>query len=176
MLRRLADNGQAILCTIHQPSPQLFDTFDALLLLEQGGRTLYFGDIGDNSSTLIQYFECQGARSCAVEENPAEWVLDVTGPRATSQSGIDYSEKWRSSPERERIKSQLAQMKDDLQSKPRLQPLGGHTEFEASPLSQFLIVTHRAFQEYWRDPVYLYSKAALSVGVVSLGTHPLAMR
>ncbi|KAI0479829.1 AtrD, ABC-transporter [Xylaria cf. heliscus] len=165
LLRRLADNGQAILCTIHQPSPQLFDMFDRLLLLERGGRTMYFGDIGDNSSTLIQYFERQGARSCGTEENPAEWVLDVTGSHGSSQSGIDYFEKWQSSPEREKVKSQLAEMKEELQSKPRLQPLEFLTEFAASPLSQLLIVTHRAFQQYWRDPVYLYSKAALSVGV-----------
>lgn len=141
--------------------------FDRLLLLERGGRTLYFGDIGDNSSTLIQYFERQGARSCGAEENPAEWVLDVTGSHGDSQSGINYFEKWRSSEEIKKVKSQLAEMKEELQSKPRLQSQKLLTEFAASPLSQLLIVTHRAFQEYWRDPVYLYSKAALSVGVVS---------
>ena len=36
-LRKLADHGQAILCTIHQPSSLLFDSFDRLLLLQRGG-------------------------------------------------------------------------------------------------------------------------------------------
>ena len=39
-LRKLADHGQAILCTIHQPSSLLFESFDRLLLLERGGETV----------------------------------------------------------------------------------------------------------------------------------------
>ena len=39
-LRKLADQGQAILCTIHQPSSLLFSSFDRLLLLETGGETV----------------------------------------------------------------------------------------------------------------------------------------
>ncbi|KAK9342704.1 hypothetical protein V1522DRAFT_454590 [Lipomyces starkeyi] len=46
LLRRLANAGQSILCTIHQPSATLFEQFDKLLLLKKGGKALYFGDIG----------------------------------------------------------------------------------------------------------------------------------
>ena len=35
LLRKLADHGQAILATIHQPSGELFNTFDRLLLLKK---------------------------------------------------------------------------------------------------------------------------------------------
>jgi len=44
-LRKLADAGQAVLCTIHQPSAVLFQEFDRLLFLAKGGKTVYFGDI-----------------------------------------------------------------------------------------------------------------------------------
>ncbi|OBZ76087.1 Brefeldin A resistance protein [Grifola frondosa] len=71
-LRDLADSGQAIVCTIHQPSAELFQVFDRLLLLRKGGQTVYFGDIGERSSTLISYFERNGARKCSDTENPAE--------------------------------------------------------------------------------------------------------
>ncbi|KAI0419432.1 hypothetical protein F5X98DRAFT_372842 [Xylaria grammica] len=80
-------------------------------------------------------------------------------------SGVSYFDKWRNSSERAKVKSQLAEMKEELQSKPRLHPPELLTEYAASRLSQLLIVSHRAFQEYWRDTVYIYSKAALSVGV-----------
>ena len=52
-LRKLADQGQAILCTIHQPSSLLFESFDRLLLLESGGETVYFGDIGPDSQVEL---------------------------------------------------------------------------------------------------------------------------
>lgn len=37
-LRKLADNGQAVLSTIHQPSAILFQEFDRLLFLAKGGQ------------------------------------------------------------------------------------------------------------------------------------------
>jgi ATP-binding cassette subfamily G (WHITE) protein 2 (SNQ2) len=36
-LKKLAAAGQAVLCTIHQPSASLFNRFDNLLLLKAGG-------------------------------------------------------------------------------------------------------------------------------------------
>lgn len=55
---------------IHQPSAELFQVFDRVLLLKKGGRTVYFGDLGHNSTTIIDYFERNGARKCLHEENP----------------------------------------------------------------------------------------------------------
>lgn len=48
-LKKLAAVGQAVLVTIHQPFAQLFSQFDTLLLLAKGGKTVYFGDIGDQA-------------------------------------------------------------------------------------------------------------------------------
>lgn len=70
-LRKLADSGQAILCTIHQPSSMLIQTFDKLLLLERGGETVYFGGIGQDSHILREYFASHGA-VCPPNVNPAE--------------------------------------------------------------------------------------------------------
>ena len=70
-LKKLAASGQAILCTIHQPSSLLFESFDKLLLLESGGETVYFGDIGPDSSLLQEYFARYGA-ICPSNVNPAE--------------------------------------------------------------------------------------------------------
>ena len=69
-IRSLADNGLSILCTIHQPSAVLFQLFDRLLLLRAGGQTVFFGDIGQNSSKMLNYFERNGARECQPDENP----------------------------------------------------------------------------------------------------------
>lgn len=36
VLRKLAQTGRAIICTIHQPSKEIFTNFDSLLLLKKG--------------------------------------------------------------------------------------------------------------------------------------------
>lgn len=76
-LRKLADAGQAILCTIHQPSSVLFEHFDQLLLLKSGGRTVYFGELGHDSRTLLDYLEKNGAKRCPPKTNPAEYMLKM---------------------------------------------------------------------------------------------------
>lgn len=78
-LRKLADAGQAILCTIHQPSAVLFEHFDQLLLLKSGGRTVYFGELGHDSKNLLDYLERNGAKKCPPKENPAEFMLEAIG-------------------------------------------------------------------------------------------------
>ena len=75
-LRKLADNGQAVLSTIHQPSAILFQEFDRLLFLAKGGKTVYFGEIGKQSRTLLDYFERNGARKCEASENVSLGVCE----------------------------------------------------------------------------------------------------
>lgn len=72
-LRKLADSGQAILATIHQPSSVLFEYFDELVLLKSGGRLVYHGELGHDSRKLIDYFESNGAKRCPPNANPAEY-------------------------------------------------------------------------------------------------------
>lgn len=55
---------------IHQPSAELFQVFDRMLLLRKGGQTVYFGDLGNHAATMINYFERNGARKCEGHENP----------------------------------------------------------------------------------------------------------
>jgi ABC-type multidrug transport system ATPase subunit/ABC-type multidrug transport system permease subunit len=73
-LKKLASAGQAILCTIHQPNAALFENFDRLLLLQRGGQTVYFGDIGKDACVLIDYLRRHGA-DCPPDANPAEYML-----------------------------------------------------------------------------------------------------
>ncbi|KAL9000682.1 MAG: hypothetical protein Q9169_000718 [Polycauliona sp. 2 TL-2023] len=163
LLRKLANNGQAILCTIHQPSAVLFQEFDRLLFLASGGRTVYFGDIGENSKTMTSYFESNGSRKCGVEENPAEWMLDVIGAAPGSTNTIEWPEVWWDSPEKQQIKEQLAEMKRTLSIKPVDQEPTALYEFAETFPTQLLLVQRRIFQQYWRMPSYLYSKFLLCV-------------
>ena len=166
LLRKLAKNGQAILCTIHQPSAILLQQFDRLLLISKHGRTLYFGEIGVSSHTMISYFERNGARPCARDENPAEWMLEVTATGNSSEK--DWSVIWRDSEEYTAVKTELAKIKDKASLQPTHTNDADALEQFAAPFNaQLRIVCCRAFQQYWRTPSYLYSKAALCFFSVS---------
>ena len=114
LIRKLADNGQAILCTIHQPSAILLAEFDRLLFLQRGGQTVYFGDLGKNFTTLINYFEKYGAPKCPPEANPAEWMLEVIGAAPGSKANQDYYDVWLKSSEFQEMNLELDLMLKSL--------------------------------------------------------------
>jgi ATP-binding cassette, subfamily G (WHITE), member 2, PDR len=167
LLRRLANQGQAILCTIHQPSAVLMEQFDRLLLLANGGKTIYFGELGLNMEKLVGYFENNGSAKCPPHSNPAEWMMDVIGAAPGSRADKDWAEVWKSSPERAQTRRELANMKIDLSQRPQMLRETGYPEFAMPLWYQFLLCLHRKFQQYWRAPEYIYSKAALSTIPVS---------
>ncbi|KAK7926558.1 ATPase [Apiospora marii] len=177
LLEKLSRAGQSVLCTIHQPSAMLFQRFDRLLFLAKGGKTVYFGEIGDNSETLTSYFQRQGQGSvapCPPEANPAEWMLEVIGAAPGSATEIDWHQAWRESLEYREVQEELRRLKGDgadgRREKRRnsLATQDGRATFQefATPLwDQLLIVTRRVFQQYWRTPSYIYSKFALCISV-----------
>ena len=71
MLKREAENGMTIVATIHQPSGEVFDLFDRLIVL-QDGFTVYQGPVKD----LKNYFKRLG---CVVSSftNPADYVIKL---------------------------------------------------------------------------------------------------
>ncbi|KAF1961950.1 AtrD, ABC-transporter [Byssothecium circinans] len=173
LLRKLANSGQSILVTIHQPSSQLFQIFDRLLLLDKSGSTLYFGDIGHESSILIEYFERNGAVQCETGQNPAEWILDITGCSdvegiSTEHQSKDWCSTWADSSERQQILQRLTELNEATHELSPSRVPALQSQYAASFLHQFRLVTGRMFQEYWRDPVYLYSKMGLCASVTLL--------
>lgn len=161
LMEKLKNNGQAILCTIHQPSAMLFQRFDRLLFLAAGGRTVYFGDIGQNSHILQEYFESNGAPHCPPAENPAEWMLEVIGAAPGSKTEIDWPNVWRHSPQYAEMKSELSRMKELTRAQTQQDREAGLKEFAVPFSIQLYEVTKRNFEQYWRTPTYIYSKFAL---------------
>ncbi|KAF9562319.1 hypothetical protein EC968_005269 [Mortierella alpina] len=165
-MRKLTDQGQAILCTIHQPSSQLFGFFDDLLLLAKGGRTVYFGDLGHDSKELISYFERNGAPQCAANANPAEYILNVVNDR---RSNLNWAEIWDASKERRELLEAIKQTRkspdettgslDSLQGKHAERRL----EYASSDWQQFKHVYKRIARNYWRLPSYNFGRIAIVV-------------
>lgn len=161
-LRSLADAGQAILCTIHQPSAELFQQFDRLLLLQKGGKTVYFGDIGHQSTKMINYFERNNSRSCGPEENPAEFMLDVIGAGATAKSAQDWSELWQRSAEAEVSRTEIVEIVEHARSRGAVSA-AIKSQFATSWLYQLKELVVRDWVNHWRDPTYVMAKMSLNI-------------
>jgi ABC-type multidrug transport system ATPase subunit len=161
-LRKLADSGQAVLSTVHQPSAILFQEFDRLLFLAQGGRTVYFGDIGHNSRTLLDYFERAGVRKCGDQENPAEYMLEIVGAGGHGQTDRDWPQIWKDSPECKDVQAELERIHKEREAEP-VSEQGAGGEFAMPLTSQIYYVTIRIFQQYWRTPNYIIGKFSLCI-------------
>ena len=46
ILRKLASQGRTVICTIHQPSSQIVEMFDKILLMAEG-RTAFLGKVSN---------------------------------------------------------------------------------------------------------------------------------
>jgi ATP-binding cassette subfamily G (WHITE) protein 2 (PDR) len=162
LMRKLANHGHAILCTIHQPSAILMQEFDRLLFLAKGGCTVYFGDLGKNCQSLIDYFESHGSPKCPSNANPAEWMLHVIGAAPGSHANQDYHQVWLESREHQAVLKELDYMEKELVKLPYDSTVG-HEEFAAPLWEQYVLVTQRVFQQLWRTPSYIWSKLFLSI-------------
>jgi energy-coupling factor transporter ATP-binding protein EcfA2 len=84
VLTKIAHSGRTVICTIHQPSAEVFLAFDDLLLLKRGGEIVYFGELGDKARNLINYFQsAPGTPPCPPNSNPGTWMLEILGAGTT---------------------------------------------------------------------------------------------
>jgi ATP-binding cassette subfamily G (WHITE) protein 2 (SNQ2) len=149
-LRKLADAGQAILCTIHQPSAVLFENFDQLLLLKSGGRTVYFGDLGHDSQTLIRYLENNGAKKCKPKENPAEYMLEAIGAGNPDYKGQDWGDVWAKSEENQKLGKDIQDIVSKRRSASQNDEAKDDRPYAMPYTTQWLAVVHRNFVAIWR--------------------------
>ncbi|XP_030453705.1 pleiotropic drug resistance protein 2-like [Syzygium oleosum] len=92
-VRNTVDTGRTVVCTIHQPSIDIFEAFDELLLMKRGGQVIYAGPLGERSHKLVEYFEAlPGVPKIREGYNPATWMLDVTATSVEAQLDVDFAE------------------------------------------------------------------------------------
>lgn len=69
VLKKVANAGSSVLFTIHQPSSEIFNSFDHLILLNKG-RVMYQGAVND----VPTYFAERGHPN-PPNYNPADWIM-----------------------------------------------------------------------------------------------------
>mmetsp|Transcript_3054 Transcript_3054/g.4360 ORF Transcript_3054/g.4360 Transcript_3054/m.4360 type:complete len:456 (+) Transcript_3054:474-1841(+) len=164
-LKRIAQSGRAVCATIHQPSVSIFNSFDALLLLKQGGETVFFGDLGHESKNLIEYFErYETTPKIQHGENPGTWMLNVIGgsSNASTTRPFDYAGSYAASKLREKILKKISLSGEEASESNRISFPSKYATRKATQRSRVL---RRALKIYWRSPSYNLVRLMLSACV-----------
>ncbi|XVF24885.1 hypothetical protein REPUB_Repub13aG0166000 [Reevesia pubescens] len=151
-VRNTVDTGRTVVCTIHQPGIDIFEAFDELLLLKQGGQEIYVGPLGHNSCDLIKYFEgIEGV--CKIKDgyNPATWMLELSTPAQEMALGVDFVDLYKNSELHKRNKALIEQLN---MPSPGSKELHFPTHYSQSFFSQFLVCLWKQRRSYWRNTSY----------------------
>ncbi|GAV85816.1 ABC_tran domain-containing protein/ABC2_membrane domain-containing protein/PDR_assoc domain-containing protein [Cephalotus follicularis] len=172
-VRNTVDTGRTVVCTIHQPSADIFDAFDEvrypqnsntknddtspsfnlqLLLLKRGGEEIYVGHLGRGCSHLIKYFEgIDGVPKIKDGYNPATWILEITSATQEAAAGINFTDVYKN--------SELHRRNKELIKELSIPPAGSKdlyfpTRYSQSFFTQCMACMWKQNLSYWRNPYY----------------------
>ncbi|XP_004235646.1 ABC transporter G family member 36 [Solanum lycopersicum] len=169
-VRNTVDTGRTVVCTIHQPSIDIFEAFDELLLMKRGGQVIYAGPLGRHSQKIIDYFEAiPGVQKIKEKYNPATWMLEASSISSETRLGMDFAEYYRSSALHQRNKALV----NDLSTPPPgAKDLYFTTQYSQPTWGQFKSCFWKQWWTYWRSPDYNLVRfffslaAALMIGTI----------
>nr|KYP71089.1 ABC transporter G family member 34 [Cajanus cajan] len=151
-VRNTVDTGRTVVCTIHQPSIDIFEAFDELLLMKRGGRIIYAGPLGLHSHKLVEYFEAiAGVPKIKNGYNPATWMLDISTPSIETQLGIDFAEIYANSTLYQRNQELIKELSTPA---PGSNDLCFSTKYSQSFFVQWKACFWKQYWSYWRNPSY----------------------
>ncbi|XP_039118156.1 LOW QUALITY PROTEIN: pleiotropic drug resistance protein 2-like [Dioscorea cayenensis subsp. rotundata] len=151
-VRNTVDTGRTVVCTIHQPSIDIFEAFDELLLMKRGGQVIYAGPLGHHSANLIEYFEeIPSIKKITEGCNPATWMLEITSSSVEAQLSLDFAEVYGSSSLYQKNQLLIEELSDPA---PGSKDLSFSTKYAQSFITQWLVCFWKQHWSYWRDPQY----------------------
>ncbi|KAB2069405.1 hypothetical protein ES319_A08G093800v1 [Gossypium barbadense] len=151
-VRNTVDTGRTMVCTIHQPSIDIFDAFDELLFLKRGGEEIYMGPLGHHSCHLIKYFEeINGTPKIKDGYNPATWMLEITSAAQEEALGVNFADIYKNS---ELYRRNKALVKELSSPAPGSMDLYFQTRYSQSLLTQCMACLWKQYWSYWRKPPY----------------------
>jgi len=151
-VRNTVDTGRTVVCTIHQPSIDIFEAFDELFLMKRGGQVIYAGPLGRHSHKLVEYFESvDGVTKITEGYNPATWMLEVSSVAVENRLGIDFAEIYQNSELHQRNKALIKELSTPA---PGAKDLYFPTLYSQSFFSQCAACFWKQRLSYWRNPQY----------------------
>ncbi|KAG6436108.1 hypothetical protein SASPL_100991 [Salvia splendens] len=148
-VRNTVDTGRTVVCTIHQPSIDIFEAFDELLLMKRGGQVIYTGPLGRHSHKLVEYFEAvPDVPKIKEGQNPATWMLEVSSAAAETQLGVDFADIYANSALYQRNQELIKELSSPA---PGSKDLYFPTQYSQSFTTQCIACFWKQNQSYWRN-------------------------
>ncbi|TMS38098.1 hypothetical protein L596_004899 [Steinernema carpocapsae] len=144
VLKNLARSGKTIICTIHQPSSQLYNLFDRVLYLA-AGRVAFLGN-PENAVALMQ--SC--GFTCPRNYNPADMIIETLAVTAVKKEEClqrvnAICDKFSESDEGKSIMETVRMHETTVGAYPRVR--------KAAPFSdQIIALLYRSLIDNWRNP------------------------
>ncbi|KAF5200483.1 Abc transporter g family member [Thalictrum thalictroides] len=151
-VRNTVDTGRTVVCTIHQPSIDIFEAFDELFLMKRGGQEIYVGPLGRHSCHLISYFEgVEGVSKIKDGYNPATWMLEVTNEAQEETLKVNFADIYKKSQLYGRNKALIKELSTPP---PGSTDLHFSTQFSQSFFTQCVACLWKQYWSYWRNAPY----------------------
>ncbi|RLN39044.1 hypothetical protein C2845_PM01G44950 [Panicum miliaceum] len=145
-VRNTVDTGRTVVCTIHQPSIDIFEAFD------EAGRVIYGGSLGVNSIDMIGYFQSIPRVPRIPESyNPATWMLEVSTQACEDSLGLDFATLYKNSDQFRNVEGIIEALSAPADG---TKPLEFSSEFSQNFLTQFKACLRKQSLIYWRSPEY----------------------
>ena len=146
LLKRLAQRGRTVVCTIHSPSSKIFALFDQLMLLTPMGEVAYLSAASD----ALPHFERLG-HSCPAHMNAADFLLRLlhVGDADGKERVAGLAAAYREAPAMAEVLVGAAAVSGRSKSSTSL-PF----------LHQLSLLSRRAWWQYSRQPVHIIARVA----------------
>ncbi|RXH71770.1 hypothetical protein DVH24_025271 [Malus domestica] len=162
-VKNVVATGRTIVCTIHQPSIDIFESFNELILMKTGGQIIYSGALGHNSSELIEYFErIPNVPKIKDNYNPATWMLEVTSASVEAELGLDFASIYKNSTQ---YRDSIELVKQLSEAKPGSKDLHFPTHFPQNSWVQFKACLWKQHLSYWRSTEYNLARFMFMIAV-----------
>lgn len=153
-LKALAEKGKTVLCTIHQPSSDVFALFNNVLVMAEG-RVAFMGTAED----ALEFYRSVGY-PCPVNYNPADFYIltmaVVPGREQECQQRIEkICDRFDSTDNARRILQENVDVKQNPTRSGIIyeEAISHSSRYEASWLQQFKAVFVRSFRTVLREPM-----------------------
>ncbi|CAL0326752.1 unnamed protein product [Lupinus luteus] len=162
-VRNTVDTGRTVVCTIHQPSIDIFESFNELILMKIGGQITYAGPLGHHSHKLVEYFEAIGGVPKITDGyNPATWMLEISSPSMEAQLDVDFAVIYANSILYGRNQELIKELSTPAQNS---EDLFFSTKYSRSFYVQWKACFWKLHWSYWRNPQYNFTRLCIAVVV-----------